>query len=338
MISKRKINYPLSDSLRGYLRHYSREIEFPTIYDDLQRFSGAVPYEDPKGNETLWHTVMFSPLEMAELRPKLANIYLHLKAAGDVAHGTHLDVDRIDFGDFGNSQPFRVRIRNKYNDNFDHYYVKRADASRVYGLELEHILTPNRISYLVNGNTLIEEHIAGLPGDRFVRDYLPRPGINRVRIAKEFVKFNQRCFVRLLGDMRAVNYVVDITPDFEETQYRVRPIDFDRQSYDGPIEVYLAQFYDCNKRVVELVESELNPETIHQYKIEERTLIRRRTRIAADRLKRVLAVMRDEYIAPDENFEQLRDGLASYHQNLSSFATAATVGDLVAIHLDLMIA
>jgi len=41
------------------------------------------------------------------------------------------------------------------------------------------------------------------------------PLTNKIRFAKEFVKFNERCFVRLLGDMRSYNFVVDITPDIE---------------------------------------------------------------------------------------------------------------------------
>ena len=48
----------------------------------------------------------------------------------------HLTVDRIDLCSFANSQPFRVRIVNRLSDNFDYFYIKRADASRVYGLEL----------------------------------------------------------------------------------------------------------------------------------------------------------------------------------------------------------
>jgi hypothetical protein len=28
------------------------------------------------------------------------------------------------------------------------------------------------------------------------------------QIAKEFVKFNERCMIRLLGDMRSYNYVI----------------------------------------------------------------------------------------------------------------------------------
>ena len=60
-------------------------------------------------------------------------------------------------------------IINRLNDNYDHFYVKVADASRVYGLELEHILSPNRINNLTDGNTLIEEHIAALPCDLFLQ-------------------------------------------------------------------------------------------------------------------------------------------------------------------------
>lgn len=40
---------------------------------------------------------------------------------------------------------------------------------------------------------------------------------NEKRLAKEFVKFNERCLVRLLGDMRAYNYVFDISPNFAES-------------------------------------------------------------------------------------------------------------------------
>ena len=165
-IMKKKISYAVSPALDDYLLKYGRRVEsVPEIYRDLSRFSGTAPYESPAGTETLWHSVMYPPGEMAELRPK-----------------------RIDFGEFGNSRPFRIRIINRYNDNFDHYYVKSADASRIYGLELEHILSPTRINYLVNGDTLIEEHIAGLPGDVFLRDWLHRDELNEVRVAKEFVK------------------------------------------------------------------------------------------------------------------------------------------------------
>ena len=64
-------------------------------------------------------------------------------------------------------------------------------------------------------NTLIEEHISGIPGNMFIRSYLSDRHLDEVRLAKEFVKFNERCFLRLLGDMHSANFVIDITPDFE---------------------------------------------------------------------------------------------------------------------------
>jgi hypothetical protein len=137
--------------------------------------------------------------------------------------------------------------------------------------------------------------------------------------------------------MRSVNYIVDITPDFEETQYRVRPIDFDQQSYEGARRTYLAQYFPCNQRVVDLVGAELEPAAIHQYKVEERTLIRRRRRVAARRIDLLLEVMRTEELAPEAHFEQLRDELAEYHKGNGSFNLCRTMGDLVTVHLDLMV-
>jgi hypothetical protein len=68
----------------------------------------------------------------------------------------------------------------------------------------------------------------------------------RSGLPKEFVKFNERCFVRLLGDMRSYNFVVNITPDIEDYQYRIRAIDFDQQSYEGRRNLYLPQFFKEN--------------------------------------------------------------------------------------------
>lgn len=253
---------------------------------DLTRFSGAFPLVDRNGRDTLWQTVFYEPSTLQELAAGLTEVYALLKTDGDLSFSEHLLTDRIDYCQFGNSNPFRVRIVNQFNDNYDYFYVKRADASRVYGLELEHILSPNSINYLVCDDSLIEEHIAGIPGDDFIREHLQRPHLNQVRIAKEFVKFNERCFARLLGDMRAYNYVIDVTPDFEDEQYRVRAIDFDQQSYEGKKTMYLPQYFKDNRAVVQLCSKLLTAESIRQYQTEERTLMARRARAERYRLKR----------------------------------------------------
>ncbi|NIP97452.1 MAG: hypothetical protein GWO24_30075 [Akkermansiaceae bacterium] len=336
LITRRKEHYPVSPFLLQYLHHFGRRSDIPLVYDDLNRFTEAVSYENPKGEETLWLTVFYPQEVMEELRPRLTEIYAVLKIGGDLSLAEHLAVERIDFGEFGNSRPFRIRITNLFNGNSDYYYVKTADASRIYGLELEHILSPNRINYLVNGNTLIEEHIAGVPGDMFIKEYLPRKDLNKVRVAKEFVKFGERCFLRLLGDMRSVNYVVDITPDFEEVQYRVRPIDFDQQSYEGSLAVYRAHHFPDNEPVDTLVHEHLNPTTIKQYLSEERSQMARRYRASRNRLTAVLRTMRKDTIAPEEKIAELREALGRRYDT-HAFDQCKTMGGLTTTHLHLLL-
>ena len=333
MISRRKELYPTSQRLGQYLYHFSRYSEIPVVYDDLLRFSGSIPYENPEGDETLWLTVMYPREIMEELRPQLTKIYTQLKVGAESPHHKHLTLDRIDFGEFGNSRPFRIRITNQFNDNSDYFYVKHADASRIYGLELEHILSPNRINYLTRGNTLIEEHIAGIPGDVFLNNYIDKPDLNRVRIAKEFVKFNERCFIRLLGDMRSVNYVVDVTPDFEEVQYRVRPIDFDQQSYQGKAKTYMSYRYDSNKKVTHLSFREMNRQTIAQYAEEERTQMARRASLEKSRLHALLRTMAMEKLAPKEHTYKLKAQLAKTHKT-DLFDRCESMGELTKAHIE----
>jgi hypothetical protein len=332
MISRRKERYPVSPSLLQYLHHFGRRADIPLVYDDLLRFDTSIPYENPSGRETLWLTVAYQPEFMAVLQPQLTRIYAMLKIGGDLSRTEHLAVERIDFGDFGNSRPFRIRIINRFNGNSDYYYVKYADASRIYGLELEHLLSPFRINYLVRENTLIEEHIAGVPGDDFIRSYLGREDVNKVRIAKEFVKFAERCYLRLLGDMRAVNYVVDITPDFEEVQYRVRPIDFDQQCYEQRLEVYRPHLFPDNKPVEELVRTHLNVPTIVQYRQEERSQTARRIQVAHRRYSALLSTMGKTPVAPPENVAALAVELNEYHE-CREFTGAASMAELVMRHL-----
>ncbi|UYZ65081.1 hypothetical protein [Hymenobacter weizhouensis] len=335
-ISKKKISYAITRPLREYLHRYDRETSLPVTYADLTRISGAFPLLDRQGRDTLWETVFYEPHMLRELSEGLAQVYALLKTAGDLSFTDHLLADRIDYCRFGNSNPFRVRIVNQLNDNYDYFYVKRADASRVYGLELEHVLSPNSMNYLVSGDTLIEEHIAGIPGDDFIRQHLPRPHLNQVRIAKEFVKFNERCFARLLGDMRAYNYVVDITPDFEDEQYRVRAIDFDQQCYEGKKTMYLPQFFKDNRPVVQLCSQLLTADSIRQYQAEERTLMARRARSERYRLKDLIDCLRQDEVSPPAKVEQLKVELNRHHAT-QQFTSCRTMGDVVRLNLKLML-
>lgn len=310
--SKKKPFFPINKKLRAYLKTHGREISLPVSYNDLLNITYSVPLKDKKGNDTLWEKALYDMRDWEHIQQGLINLYASLKTEGDLTFTKHLDVARIDYCTFGNSNPFRIRIVNRYNDNYDHYYIKKEDASRVYGLELEHLLSPNRMTFLTGNGTLVEEHIPGLPGDIFINEYLERPETNKIRIAKEFVKFNERCFIRLLGDMRSYNFVINITPDVEDYQYRIRAIDFDQQSYEGRKNLYLPQFFKENLAYVELTLNYLNKESIEQYQAEERTLIAYRLATSRYQIMDLLNVMAADVISTEDKIIQLRTELGEY--------------------------
>jgi len=330
--SRKKPMYPVNEGLRHYLRVHGREVKLPVTYDDLLRYTWSVPIRDKHGRDTLWEKTSYDSHDWNFIRDGLVKIYAILKTEGDFSFSRHLDVARIDYCSFGNSHPFRIRIVNKYNDNYDHYYIKIADASRIYGLELEHILSPNRITFYTDRNTLVEEHIPGIPGDHFITQLMYAPETNRIRLAKEFVKFNERCFVRLLGDMRSYNFVVDITPDVEDYQYRIRCIDFDQQSYEGRKSLYLPQFFKENYEYVKLCVTHLNRESISQYQFEERTMITFRLASSRYRIKDLLDIMTKDDISTPEKISQLKTELGEYMQT-NAYRKCRSMGEIVKTHL-----
>ena len=331
--SRKKPIFPINADLRKYLTQYGREVKLPVTYKDLERYTYSVPLKDKNGKDTSWEKVSYDMKEWEYLRESLVKIYAILKTEGDTSIITHLDVARIDFCYFGNSQPFRIRIVNKLNDNYDHYYIKRADASRVYGLELEHLMSPNRITYFTYQDTLVEEHIPGIPGDIFIKEYLNNPSTNLTRLAKEFVKFNERCFVQLLGDMRSYNFVVTIIPDIEDAQYRIRAIDFDQQSYEGRKNLYLPQFFKENTALVETVLKQLDKDSIAQYQAEERTMMTFRLASARYRMNELFDIMCADTISVPAKIEQLKKELTAYFKEPSSYFKAKTMGQVVKRHL-----
>lgn len=328
LISKKKIPYKISEHLRKYLKEHEREKEIPINYEDLTRYNNSIALYDNLGDDTLWETVFYPGTEMENIHYGLKKIYSIIKADGDISVMEHLFIDRVDVCIYGNTQPFRIRVVNRINDNFDYFYVKNADASRIYGLELEHLLSPNRMAFIVNEDTLIEEHIIGIPGDQFIKHHLQDKRINEVRLAKEFVKFNERCFVRLLGDMHSNNFVIDITPDFEEIHYRIRAIDFDQQSYEGRKAIYMPKYFKQNNELIEIGLRNMTPETMKQYQKEERSLIANRVKTSRYLIKNLLDAMEKDTLSSPKNILLLKKDLAKHYKN-DSFLKCNTMGQLV---------
>ena len=328
--SKKKI-YKIKQPLREFLRNYSRLADLPLTYTDLLAFEQSIPLLDDEDNDTLWRSVLYNPHEMERLYEGLIQVYELLSFDGDKI--PYLKVGSIDFCTFGNSQPFRVKIVNELNDNHDYFYVKRADASRVYGLELEDIFSPDKLNYLIHKETLIEDHVVGIPVDEFLSKYKFQKIDNRMRLAKEFVKFNERCFSRLLGDMRAYNFVIEIIQDFDNIQYRLRPMDFDQQSFEGRKNIYLPQFYKDNIDLVNLAAELMNEKSVLQYQRQENVAMKKRFLSTKQRTKSLLRKLKLDRISTKEHVTQLRNDLYKHHKD-ERFLECKSMGEILIVQLE----
>ncbi|MFC4268220.1 hypothetical protein [Polaribacter marinivivus] len=334
LMSKKKPTFPVNEMLDGYLKRYKRNIKIPIFYDDLLRFQGSVAVFDKNDEDTLWVRTYYSEWDRKEIDKSLKKIYTMLHSDGSNETIPFLNIDAIDYCTFGNSKPFRIKVRNILNDNFIYFYVKKADASRIYGLELEHILSPHNMNFLVHKETLIEEHIAGIPGDDFIRDFLPKcTESEKSQIAKEFVKFKERCLIRLLGDMRSYNYVITPTHDFDQIVYKFRAIDFDQQSFEGNLKVYNLQFMKENFKMIEMVGRKLQNSSINQYKVEERSFMAKRMITSPKRTSRLIKCMKKDTISFPENIELLKKHLIQYVGDVK-FKDCKNMGEILETILD----
>lgn len=328
--------FPVSSQLRNYLISTHREIEVPITYQDLLHPNSTVTLFDKTGVDTLWETMMYSESSRQFIHEALRKVYAHLKVGGDTSVIDHLYIDRVDYCLYANTHPFRIRIVNKLNDLFDYFYIKRADASRVYGMELEHLLSPNKINYLVKGDTFMEEHIQGIPGDTFIRHYLKEnTHHNPLRIAKEFVKFNERSLVQLLGDMRNDNFVVEIIPDFDEMYFRLRAIDFDQECFEGSSRIYMPQYFKENNPIINLGFKTMSPVLELQYQKEERMRLRNRVQASYEQLNMLLEAMSADTLSTVENVVQLKYELSELYQD-KSFLVCTSMGEILRTSLNLL--
>lgn len=327
-IRLKKPTYPVSTNLSDYLRLTHRETEVPISYHDLLHYNSSITLFDKNGKDTLWETLIYNQFDLKYIHESLRKVYAQLKIGGDVGSIDHLYIDRVDYCLYANTHPVRARIVNRLNDLFDYFYIKQADMSRIYGMELEHLLSPNKINYLVKGSTLVEEHIQGIPGDTFIKNYLPRQDFNPLRVAKEFVKFNERSLVQLIGDMRNDNFVVEVIPDFDELYFRLRAIDFDQHCYEGELKIYMPQYFKANNPIINLGLKAMSPVLELQYQKEERTRLLIRVKAAGYQLQSLLQAMQTEHLSTEENVTRLRSELSDLYEE-NNFLSCTSMGDIV---------
>jgi hypothetical protein len=98
--------------------------------------------------------------------------------------------------------------------------------------------------------------------------------------------------------------------------YKIRAIDFDQQCYEGNLKCTDLNFKE-NYPMVKLVKDKLQNSSIEQYKDEERAVLAKRIHSAENRIKRLLQIMGDDVIAPEEHLKQLQLELYRYTNDMN---------------------
>lgn len=320
--------FPVNQAFASYLHRYGRDVELPLKYSDLVNYSYADSLKDKKGKWTHWENAVYEPDQLSFLKDALVKTYVLLKSQVMCGSSRQFEVERIDFCEYGNSIPFRIKLIEVGTNQYDFFYIKQADASRIYGLELEHLLTHNPINFLCHENTLVEEHIEGIPGDTFLEQH-PALGLkDKTAIARAFVQFNESCFARLLGDMRSYNFVVNPVSFNGRLVFRLRAIDFDQQCYEGRKNLYFPQFYKENIEYVEMVLQHMSGLEIEQ--AQQAEFARMASRIISYRrqLMELLNSMVKDDISENYKIQTLRQEL-NVHFNTTRFTRCKTMGAIV---------
>ena len=120
-LQQKKQFYPISNSLREYLRYYKRELSLPVEYENLLQSVDSYPLMNDKNQDTLWQTMVYDQHYGKDIFDGLKEIYVLLRSGGDQKILPNLYVDRVDYCTFGNTKPFRIRIVNQSNDNHDYF-------------------------------------------------------------------------------------------------------------------------------------------------------------------------------------------------------------------------
>lgn len=315
--------YPVSSALQKYLVLHQKDTGLPLAYNELLHYEYTNALKDKNGKHTHWERVVYDKKLLEQLTPKLLSLYAQLKS--DPNNPVH--IESIDFCEFANSMPFRINLRNTVNRQQDWFYIKSADASRIYGLELEQLLTQHRINFLYHQNTLVEEHMEGIPGDDFLEQLDQLTETEARALSEAFIRFNERCFARLLGDMRSYNFVV-LKNNSAHHPFTIRAIDFDQQCYEGKLNLYLPQFYKENIRYVQAATRLLDATRIEAIRISEREQLAQLVIKNRHRLHALLNALVKEELSDNYKVVSLRKELNEYHHT-HRFSACKTMGALV---------
>jgi hypothetical protein len=135
---------------------------------------------------------------------------------------SEMEIDSIEEISYADTKPLKVTV--EFSGRLERvFYAKPFDERRLFGLELENLLSPYKYTYSVGDGAIYEDEIHGIEAME-----IDGETENDKNYLEEVVGLDYRCYVMLLGDMHDQNYIVSKNKAGEDLRYIVRPIDFDK--------------------------------------------------------------------------------------------------------------
>jgi len=226
-----------------YFGNYCKFTNLPSYEDFLQNLVERRQIQI----ETLGRHKPITQLEIkaSEFEQKLADVkriasYLWGGRDSNPEIMTQLEIVSIERIDYADKKPlrFNVQFPGKVRRFFFAKPFNSEDVGRIFGLELEHLLSPYKFDYSVGGQAIYEDGIEGMEA----RDFLFASGIKTASdpaFLEELVRLDYRCQTMLVGDMHSYNYLVTAIRDANGSSFKIRAIDFDQ---------LFSVRYDINRR------------------------------------------------------------------------------------------
>ena len=167
-----------------------------------------------------------------------------------------------------------------------------------------------------------------MAGDDLLKKNKPFTEADEKMIAKEFVRFCESSFVRLLGDMRCYNFVINSISNNSSPQYSIRAIDFDQQCYEGRVSFYLPQLYKENEWYVAMVLKHLGNDEIAQIQKLELEAMANRIKNISARLIELFESMGKDELSENHKIRLLKGELNEHFKSLN-FTYCSTMGAIV---------
>jgi len=208
-----------------YLTQHHKASSLPSYHDmrECVDYEREVDEEDP-GLEELFVV----PESRDEFHQAVRQVASHLW--GGEAHPPelfqNLSVVSVHEYTYADHKPLRIEVMLPGAVTHT-FYAKPFNERRLYGLELEHLLSPYKYDYSVSGEAIFEDHIMGTDAKDFMEAYRGYPYRNP-DFAEEMLRLDFRTRAFLLGDMHDQNYIISQVESGDERAFVARPIDFDK--------------------------------------------------------------------------------------------------------------